>query len=69
MYWYQNMLFNKNYNEKKEIKKMTVFVDKDGLKLWKIKQVSENNVEQLLLETWNLIDGYMGKELSLVSTL
>jgi hypothetical protein len=48
---------------------MTVFVDKDGLKLWKIKQVSENNVEQLLLETWNLIDGYMGKELSLVSTL
>ena len=24
---------------KKEIKKMTLFIDKDGLKLWKIKQI------------------------------
>jgi hypothetical protein len=29
----------------------------------------ENNVELLLLETWNLLDVYMAKELSLLWTL
>jgi hypothetical protein len=29
----------------------------------------ENNIELLLLETWNLLDGYMAKELSLLFTL
>ena len=38
------------------------------VKVMKKKQ-SENDVELLLLETWNLLDGYMGKELSLVLTL
>ena len=52
----------------KKIKKMKVYKDKDGLKLWKQKKC-ENNVELLLFETWNLLDGYMGKELSLLWTL
>jgi hypothetical protein len=47
---------------------MTVYIDKDGLKLWKQKKC-ENNVELLLFEAWNLLDGYMGKELSLLWTL
>jgi hypothetical protein len=35
----------------------------------KNKTNSENNIELLLLETWNLIDGYMAKELCLLWTL
>jgi hypothetical protein len=38
MYWNHNMLFLKTNLEKKELKKMIVYIDKDVLKLWKTKQ-------------------------------
>ena len=47
---------------------MTVYIDKDGLTVWKQKKC-ENNVELLSLETWDLLDGHMGKELGLLGTL
>ena len=54
---------------KKEIIKMTVLIDKDGVKVIKIKTNCENNIELLWLEKWNLLDGYMAKELNLLRTL
>ena len=45
---------------------MTVFMDKYVLNLWKKKTNCENNLELILLETYNLLDGYMGKELCLL---
>jgi hypothetical protein len=39
------------------------------VKVMKNKTNCENNVELLLLETWNLLDGYMEKEQSLSWTL
>ena len=42
---------------------MAVFMDKYMLNLWKKKTNCENNLELILLETYNLLDGYMGKEL------
>ena len=38
-------------------------------KAMQIKTNCENSIELLLLETWNLLDGYMGKEISLIWTL
>jgi hypothetical protein len=45
---------------------MTVLMDKYVLNLWKKKPNCENNLELILLETYNLLDGYMGKELCLL---
>jgi hypothetical protein len=38
-------------------------------KAMQIKTNCENSIELLLLETWNLLDGYMGKQMSLIWTL
>ena len=60
------------------IKKMTMInrnKENDSLytqrwvKVMKNKTNCENNVELLLLETWNLLDGYMEKELCFPWTL
>ena len=60
-------MFKKNVQWKKEIKKMTVFMDKYVLNLGK--KNCENNLELLLLETYNLLGGYMGKELCSLWTI
>ena len=39
------------------------------VKVMKSKTDCKNKVELLLLETWNLLDGYLAKELSLLWTL
>ena len=68
MYWYQNMLFKK-ITMKKRNKENDLFYRQRWVKVLKNKTNSENNIELLLLETWNLIDGYMAKELCLLWTL
>ena len=53
---------------KKELKKWRFYIQR-WVKVMKDKTNIKNNVELLLLETWNLLDGYMAKELSLLWTL
>ena len=68
MYWYHNMLFLKK-DMKKRNKENDSFYRQIFVKVMKNKTNLENNAELLLIETWNLFDGYMKKWLSLLGTL
>ena len=60
MYWYRNMLFLKK-DMKKRNKENDSFYRQIFVKVMKNKTNLENNAELLLIETWNLFDGYMKK--------
>ena len=60
MYWYHNMLFLKK-DMKKRNKENDSFYRQIFVKVMKNKTNLENNAELLLIETWNLFDGYMKK--------
>ena len=57
--WFKKITMKKRNTENDS------FYRQRWVKITKNKTNSENNIEGLLLETWNLIDGYMAKELSL----
>ena len=57
------------YNEKKRNKENDSFYGQICVKFMKKNTNCENNVYLLLLDTYNLLDGYMGKELCLLWTL
>ena len=62
MYWYQNMLFKKII-KKRINKENDNFFRQRWVKVMKNKTNCEYNIQLLFLETWNLLDGYMAKEL------
>ena len=51
---------------RKRYKENDSFYGQICVKYMKNKTNCENNVEPLLLETYNLLDGYIGKELCLL---
>jgi hypothetical protein len=55
----------REWQSKKEIKKMTAFLQQRWVKVMKNKRNCDNNVELILLETWYLLDENMAKELNL----
>ena len=59
------MLFKK-ITIRKRCKENDSFYRQICVKFMKNKTNCENNVEPLLLETYNLLDGYIGKELCLL---
>jgi hypothetical protein len=57
MYWYPNKLFKKTITRKKRNKENDSFYRQRCVKVMENITNSENNIELLLLDIWNLGDG------------